>query len=80
MTFLAERLQPSRLKALSSRLYEVTQTDCFSQSTFVHINEPLLWQLDIDKLTFAGEDNLSFLLGNQSIPHLQPISTVYEGH
>ena len=80
MSQLATQLQPSRLTALSSRLYATTQTECFTQAAFAHVNAHLLAQLGIDTRAFTGDDNLSLFTGTHTHSQLQSIATVYAGH
>jgi uncharacterized protein YdiU (UPF0061 family) len=80
MSCLSGLLQPSRLTGLSPVLYELTQTECFAQAAFAHLNVGLLEQLGIDSREFACEENLSILSGSNSPAGRQPISTVYAGH
>lgn len=68
---LAEQLQPSRLTALPSRLYETTLTAYFPQVSVVHVNAPLLAQLGLAQ---------QYLVNDINVSHLDAISTIYAGH
>jgi uncharacterized protein YdiU (UPF0061 family) len=80
MQCLADRIQRSRLTALSPRLYATTETERFPQAAFIHVNSQLLAQLGLDQQLFVSEDNLSLFTGMGTFAQLQPISTVYAGH
>ncbi len=76
---LADRLQPSRLKALPARLYETCPTEQFARAVLLHMNTRLLAQLGLEQQQSASEENVLSLTSSQSA-QLQPISTVYAGH
>ena len=71
MPYLADKLQPSRLKTLSPRLYETTQPASFPQTTFIDINVPLLSYLGLTRESLKSAGELSTL---------HTIATVYAGH
>lgn len=80
MSLLENQLKPSRLTALSSRLYASTQTESFAQAAFAHVNARLLAQLGLEQQAFACDNNLALFAGTQTLSPLRPIATVYAGH